>query len=62
MCETNAFIREAGKEEALLDSVARIRVEGDTLHLTNIFGEKKSVSGRIVEVNFQAGKVFVERL
>ncbi len=61
MCETNAFIRDGGREEMFLESVARIEVRGDTLDVMGIFGDRKQLKGRIVEINFQGGKVFLER-
>ncbi len=62
MCETNAFVRAAGREEMLLESLSKIEVKGDSLQLSNIFGDRKELLGRIVEINFQGGKVFIERL
>ncbi len=62
MCETNAFVMAAGGEEMLLESLSKIEVKGDSLQLSNIFGDRKELLGRIVEINFQGGKVFIERL
>ena len=62
MCETNAFLRSGGAEEMLLESLSKIEVKGDSLQLFNIFGDRKELQGRIVEINFQGGKVLLERL
>ena len=62
MCETNAFLRSGGAEEMLLESLSKIEVKGDSLQLFNIFGDRKELQGRIVEINFQGGRVLVERL
>ncbi len=62
MCETNAFLKEGGSEELFLESLARVEVDGDMLYLTSIFGDRKTVNGRIIEVNFQGGKIILERL
>lgn len=62
MCETNAYLKAGGKEELLLESVARIEVDGDTLKLVSIFGDRKNIEGKIVEINFQGGKAMIERL
>ncbi|MBI5190492.1 MAG: CooT family nickel-binding protein [Nitrospirae bacterium] len=62
MCETNAYIRAGGIDEVLLESVARIEVAGEMLRITGIFGDRKEVRGRIVEVNFQGGRVLIELL
>jgi predicted RNA-binding protein len=61
MCEINAFVRDGGREEMFFESVARIEVKGDTLDVTGIFGDKTQLKGRILEINFQGGKVVMER-
>jgi predicted RNA-binding protein len=61
MCEINAYIRFAGKEELFLESISKIEVQGDKLSLMSIFGDRKVISGRILEINFQGGKVVMER-
>ena len=62
MCETNAFLRSGGREDILFESVARIEVEGNTLKLVSIFGDRKSIEGKIVEINFQGGKAIIEKI
>ena len=62
MCETNAFLRSDGREDILLESVARIEVDGNTLKLVSIFGDRKSIEGKIVEINFQGGKAIIEKI
>lgn len=62
MCETNAYIRASGTDELFLESVARIEVAGDTLRISGIFGDRQEIKGRIIEVNFQGGKVLIERI
>jgi len=62
MCETNAYLKSEGGDELLLESLARVEVDGDKLYLTSIFGDKKTVNGRILEINFQGGKIVLERI
>ena len=62
MCETNAYLKGEGSDELFLESLARVEVDGDMLYLTSIFGDKKTVNGRILEVNFQGGKIILERV
>jgi len=62
MCQTNAYIQENGGQEMFLESLARIEIQGGMLLITDIFGEKKQLNGRIIEINFQGGKVLMERL
>jgi len=62
MCETNAYLKSEGNDELFLESLARVEVDGDMLYLTSIFGDKKTVNGRILEINFQGGKIVLERI
>ncbi len=62
MCETNAYLKGNGSDELFLESLARVEVDGDMLYLTSIFGDKKTLNGRILEVNFQGGKIVIERV
>jgi len=62
MCDTSAYIRAEGEDVIYLESLARIEVDGDMLILVSIFGDRKSLNGRIIEVNLQGGKVVMERL
>ncbi len=62
MCETNAYLKSGGSDELFLESLARVEVDGDMLYLTSIFGDKKTVNGRILEINFQGGKIILERI
>jgi predicted RNA-binding protein len=62
MCQTNAFAVSGGGEEMLMEAVARLEVDGDTLRMRGIFGDRLEVKGRIVEINFQAGKMMVEKV
>ncbi len=62
MCETNAYLKGSGSDELFLESLARVEVDGDMLYLTSIFGDKKTLNGRILEVNFQGGKIVIERV
>lgn len=61
MCEANVYIRVEGKDELLLESVDKVvPVEGE-LHMENIFGQRKTVRGRIVEMALVDHKIIVEK-
>jgi len=62
MCVTNAYLKTDDTDEMYMESLARIEVDGNILRLTDIFGDKQELNGRIIEVNFQGGKVILERL
>lgn len=62
MCEANAYLKNNGSEELLLESVDKITPEGDTLVLENIFGQRKIFKGKIVEMALVDHKIIIERL
>lgn len=61
MCEANAFLRVDGKEELLMESVDKIIPMGEEIHLENIFGQQKTIKGRIVEMALVEHKITLER-
>ena len=63
MCEANAYIVKDGKEELLMESVDIIEPEDDNRRykLVSIFGEQKTVRGRISLMNLVDHKIFFER-
>ncbi|MDA8212579.1 MAG: CooT family nickel-binding protein [Clostridia bacterium] len=61
MCEANAYLRVDGKEELLLERVDKIIPQGEELYLENIFGQRKVIKGRIVEMALVDHKIMLER-
>ena len=59
MCEINVFLLRGDKRERIMDSVAKILVEGDSIQLTGILGDKMTVEGSITEVNFSRGEALI---
>jgi len=47
MCDTNVYLIRDGAEEKILDSVEVIEVQGDEAELVNIYGERKTLRGRL---------------
>ena len=60
MCDTSAYIVKEGKEELVMNSLELMKVHNGSLEITNIFGERKNVEGRIRELNFLENKVLIE--
>lgn len=61
MCESSAYLFKEGKEEILLKDVSTIIPEEDhKWFLTNIFGEQKTIIGKIKEMNFLEHKIIFE--
>lgn len=61
MCEANAYLLVDGKEELILERVDKIVPEGEDLHLENIFGQRKIIKARIVEMALVDHKIVLER-
>ena len=59
MCEANAFLLNEGEEEKVLENVDEVEVDGDTVHMVNIFGEQKSLKARIKRYNNSEGKILL---
>ncbi len=62
MCEAHAFILEDGKERLVLEHVDRVEFEGDQAKLVNIFGEQKTIMGRLKTYNNSESKIVFEPL
>ena len=61
MCEANAYLLKDGQEELILEAVDVVEPdeEGGCL-LVSIFGEQKSVKGRIARMNLVNHKILIE--
>lgn len=59
MCEINVILLKGENRERIMDSVAKILVEGDSIQLTGILGDKMTVEGSIKEVNFSRGEALI---
>ncbi len=46
--------------EPTIKEIARIRIEGDSVELETLFGEKMVLQGRIKEVDFTGSRVVIE--
>lgn len=59
MCELNAILVRGDERELVMESVTRMVVDGDSVELTGIFGDKKVISGSIKEVDFAKGETLI---
>ncbi|AKB55241.1 MULTISPECIES: CooT family nickel-binding protein [Methanosarcina] len=59
MCELNVFLLRGDERERVMDSVARILVEGKSIQLTGILGDQMTVEGSIREINFSRGEALI---
>ncbi|MEJ5348364.1 MAG: CooT family nickel-binding protein [Desulfosoma sp.] len=61
MCEANAYVIKDGREELLMESVDIVEPEGeDTWRLVGIFGDRKTIRGRIKIMNLVDHKILFE--
>ncbi|MDF9406992.1 CooT family nickel-binding protein [Pelotomaculum isophthalicicum JI] len=62
MCEANAFLRIPGKEDELfLEMVDRVVPRDDGLLLEDIFGKRKIIRAKIVELALVDHKIILEK-
>jgi predicted RNA-binding protein len=61
MCEADAYIGKAGKDELLMEAVDLVELEEpDQWRLVNIFGEQKTVRARIRHLALGEHKLFFD--
>jgi predicted RNA-binding protein len=61
MCEANAYLVREGTEQLVMESVDIIEPEeSDRYHLVNIFGEQKTIRGRIKLLSLVDHKILFE--
>jgi predicted RNA-binding protein len=62
MCEANAYLRKQGEEDELfLEMVDRVLPYEDGLLLEDIFGKRKMIRAKIVELALVDHKIILER-
>lgn len=59
MCELNIILLRGENREKVMESVAKIQVEGNSIQLTGILGDKMTVEGSIKEINFSRGEALI---
>jgi predicted RNA-binding protein len=61
MCEANAYLIKEGQEQLIMESVDIVEPEDDdTWKLVGIFGDQKTVKGRIKAMNLVNHKILFE--
>jgi|SaaInl7_135m_RNA_FD_contig_21_2208282_length_1055_multi_5_in_0_out_0_2 predicted RNA-binding protein len=61
MCQSNVYALDGDEEELLLEDVALIESDGDSLTMRTLFGEPMVVAGTVVAVDLMRHRVYVER-
>ena len=61
MCEASAYVIQNGKESLILENVDELHKEGDTITLTNLFGDQKILEAQIKTISFVDNKIILEK-
>lgn len=61
MCEANAYLRQDGKEEMLMEMVDKVTPQEDGLVLEDIFGRRKIIKARIAELALVDHRIILEK-
>ncbi|MGP8336755.1 MAG: CooT family nickel-binding protein [Methanosarcinaceae archaeon] len=59
MCELNVMLDRGGERKMIMESVTRMIVDGDSIELTGIFGDRINVSGSIKEIDITKGETLI---
>jgi len=60
MCEAHAFVLKDGEEKKFMENVDTVEVDGNVIRMVNIFGEQKTLKGKIRSYNNTEGKILFE--
>lgn len=59
MCESTVYMIRDGKEEEVMEAVATIIPQGETLRLVNLFGEERVIKAAIKEIDLVGHKIIL---
>ncbi len=60
MCLASAYTGEVEDNEVIVQDIARLRIEGNIITLSTLFGERKELEGTVKEVDFQRARIIIE--
>ncbi|MDD2665758.1 MAG: CooT family nickel-binding protein [Methanocellales archaeon] len=60
MCESSVVLDVKGKVETLMEEVIHILIKGDNIELIGIFGERKNIRGRIVDIDMNKHEIMIK--
>ncbi len=61
MCLSKARFSEETTGEPIMEDIAKIRVEGNRVILSSLFGEEKTVEANIEEIDFTRSRIILGR-
>jgi predicted RNA-binding protein len=60
MCQTVACILKDGKEITVLEDVVSVIPVGSNITLTNLFGDEKTVQGKIYRIDLLSHRILID--
>ena len=61
MCLSKAWFRGESTDEAVMENIARIRIENGKVILISLFGEERIIKATVEEVDFTHNSIMLER-
>jgi predicted RNA-binding protein len=58
MCLAKAY-QDSETEEAILEDIAYARIDGDQVELETLLGERKTIHGKVQEIDFMSSKIII---
>jgi predicted RNA-binding protein len=62
MCLSKAYFEKNDSRKLLLEEIASVTVENNTLIFKTIFGEQKAMKASIRQIDFMTHSIFLEKL
>ncbi len=59
MCLGKAYIEAGGKSELVMDSISLMEIDGATVRLSTIFGDRKELEARVRQIDFEGSRIFL---
>ncbi len=60
MCESTAYILRDGKEEIFFEDIESLENHGDEVKMVSIFGEEKTIRGKLKRFSLVDHKIILE--
>lgn len=60
MCLSTAYLNEKQEDKIAASYVSHIKVEGETVILTDVVGFRTEIKGRLLEIDLTGGTVIIQ--
>ena len=59
MCLAKIFLNQES-DQPIMQEISRIKFDGESIQIETLFGEGKTISGKLREIDFMSSKVILE--